>query len=85
VLVVGALDRALVLAAGAADDLLHVLHELLEVSRRQGLEDDRRLAGALEVELHVELHVGRRHGEQAVGRGLLELALAAKDVEEAHG
>ena len=37
------------------------------------------------LELHLELHVGRRHREQAVGGRLLELALAAQDVQEAHG
>ena len=37
------------------------------------------------LELHLELDVRRRHREQPVGGGLLELALAAQDVEEAHG
>src|SRR5918994_2285086 len=84
VLVVGALDAALVVGAGAAHDLLHVARQLLEVGGRERLEHDRRLARRAESERELHLHVRRRHREQAVGRGLLELALAAKDVEEAH-
>ena len=66
-------------------DLLHVAHDALEVGGRERLEDDRRLAGGRQLELHLELDVRGRHREQPVRGRLLEFALAAEDVEEAHG
>ena len=72
-LVVGGGDGGAGLLAGALHDLLHVAHDALEVGGRERLEDDRGLAGGLELELHLELHVRRRHREQAVRGRLLEL------------
>src|SRR5215218_4808282 len=69
------------LVAGAADDLLRVGDDLVEVRGPERLEDDRRLARAAQPELGLERHARRAHREQAVGGGLLDLALAGEDVE----
>ena len=75
-LVVARLDGRAGVAARAAHDLLHVLHDLLEVGGGQRLEDDRRLARDFRSQLRLERDVGGRHREQPVRRaGCLSLRL----------
>jgi hypothetical protein len=82
--VVGAIHARAGVVPRAAEDLLHVGHDRLEVRGRERLEHDRRPAGALEPERHLERDRGGRHREQpALGRRL-DLPLARQDVEQAH-
>ena len=84
-LVVGRLDLRAGVLGGAAQQLLGLLHDALEVGGAERLEDDPGRAAVLEAEPGLERDLRRGHREQPVGRGALQLALAAEErVEEAH-
>jgi hypothetical protein len=69
----------------AAQDLLHVRDDGLEVAGGQRLEHDPGRAARRDLLRRVEVDIGRAHREQPVlGRRAGDLALAEQGVEEAH-
>src|SRR3954468_16261540 len=84
-LVVVGLDARAGVLGGAAQELLGVADDLLEVGRAERLEDDARGVLVLEPEPGLDRDVGRDHREDAIRRGPLQLlAPAEQGVEEAH-